>query len=172
MEVGGRNKWQGGFPGLKVGVISDTHGLTRPEALRALTGVEQIIHAGDIGAPEVLAELTATAPVTAVKGNVDQGQLWAREIPAQQRFELAGWRILLLHDLNQVNQCEYDAPVDLVISGHSHQPQWQQTGGTAWLNPGSAGRRRFSLPVCLALVELTANKIVVEQVELISPLAG
>ena len=151
---------------MKIGVISDTHGLVRPEAIRALAGVQQIIHAGDIGGPEVLADLAEVAPVTAVIGNIDQGQPWAREIPEWRWLELAGWRILLLHDRNQASETIGETPVDLVISGHSHQPQWQKTGGVAWLNPGSAGRRRFSLPVSLAVVELAASSIKVDQIEL------
>lgn len=152
---------------MKIGVISDTHGLVRPEALRALAGVEQIIHAGDIGGPEVLAELAKVAPVTAVTGNVDQGQPWAAEIPSQVRFEIDGWSLLLLHDEKQTVPDQWPEPVDLVISGHSHRPHWRQSAGVSWLNPGSAGRRRFSLPVCLALVELTASEILVDRVELV-----
>lgn len=152
---------------MKIGVISDTHGLVRPEAQRALAGVEQIIHAGDIGGPEVLAELAGVAPVTAVTGNVDQGQPWAAEIPSQAWFEVGGWRVLLLHDEKQIAPDQWAKPVDLVISGHSHRPHWRQSDGVSWLNPGSAGRRRFSLPVCLALVELTVGEILVDQVELV-----
>jgi putative phosphoesterase len=152
---------------LKIGVISDTHGLVRPEALCALAGVEQIIHAGDIGGPEVLAELAKVAPVTAVTGNVDQGQPWAAGIPSQVWFEIDGWSVLLLHNEKQIAPNLWPESVDLVITGHSHRPHWRQSDGVSWLNPGSAGRRRFSLPVCLALVELTLGEILVDQVELV-----
>ncbi|MDF1818083.1 MAG: metallophosphoesterase family protein [Immundisolibacteraceae bacterium] len=157
---------------MKIGVVSDTHGLVRPETLSALAGVEQIIHAGDIGGPEVLAELANVAPVTAVTGNVDQGQPWAAEIPSQVLFEIDGWKVFLLHDEKQIALDQWPKPVDLVISGHSHRPHWRQSDGVSWLNPGSAGRRRFSLPVCLALVELRANEILVDGVELVQPLSG
>ena len=154
---------------MKIGVISDTHGLLRPEAVRALAGVEQIIHAGDIGSAEVLAALAEIAPVSAITGNIDYQQRWAEAIPTRREFELAGWQITLLHDRNQLQAAASSRPADLVISGHSHQPGWQQADGTdgvAWLNPGSAGPRRFSLPVCLALVELGATSIKAEIIEL------
>jgi len=155
---------------MKVGVISDTHGLLRPEAVRALAGVEQIIHAGDIGSVEVLIELAKLAPVTAVVGNVDTQQPWAEGIPERRQFNLVGWRITLLHDRAQLElgECIDNEVADLVISGHSHRPQWQQADGTRWLNPGSAGRRRFNLPICLALVELHETGIEVEIVDLIA----
>jgi len=157
---------------MKIGVISDTHGLLRPEAVRALTGVEQIIHAGDIGSADVLAGLARLAPVTAVVGNIDCQQPWASGIPERCQFDLDGWRILLLHDRAQVGGGAGSEAVDLVISGHSHRPDWQladwqHSDGPAWLNPGSAGRRRFSLPVCLALVELATTGIEVKIVELV-----
>lgn len=154
---------------MKVGVISDTHGLLRPEAVSALAGVEQIIHAGDIGSAEVLAALAELAPVTAITGNIDYQQPWAEAIPTYREFELAGWQITLLHDRNELPEGTRGRSADLVISGHSHQPGWQPADrptSVAWLNPGSAGPRRFSLPVCLALVELGAIRIEVEIIEL------
>ena len=151
---------------MKIGVISDTHGLLRPEAVTALAGVEQILHAGDIGCAEVLEQLNLIAPATAVRGNIDLGKAWASHLPDQVELKLLNWRLLLLHDANEVSVADQHLQVDLVVSGHSHKPRWQQDGEIRWLNPGSAGRRRFSLPVSLALLELTEHEICVEMVDL------
>lgn len=150
---------------MRIGVISDTQGLLRPEALAALAGVEQVIHAGDIGGLQVLTGLGQLAPVTAVAGNIDLGQEWSASLAEQQRLELAGWQILLVHDRAQVDQ---PADVDLVIYGHSHRPQWQRHETVHWLNPGSAGRRRFTLPVSLAILELNGATINVNFVDLLA----
>ena len=151
---------------MKVGVISDTHGLLRPAAIDALTGVEQILHAGDIGDGQVLEQLSQLAPVTAVRGNVDVGHPWAAELPDRVELQLINWRVLLLHDSNQASRDSLLGQIDLVISGHSHQPLWQQDERISWLNPGSAGRRRFSLPISLALVDLSEQNIRVEMIAL------
>jgi putative phosphoesterase len=132
-----------------IGVISDTHGLLRPEAVAALQGVSQIWHAGDIGTPEVLTQLSAIAPVTAVRGNNDRAP-WAREIPETAVIELAGRLIYLLHDLSELDLDPSAAGISLVIHGHTHRPSWLEKHDVSYLNPGSAGPRRFSLPITLA----------------------
>jgi hypothetical protein len=136
----------------RIGIISDTHGLLRPEAERGLTGVNHIIHAGDIGRPEIVEALRRIAPVTAIRGNVDSGE-WAREYPDTKLVRLAGKSIYVLHDLKTL-QADPSAGVDVIISGHSHVPKIDTVGGVLYLNPGSAGRRRFKLPVTLATLEV------------------
>jgi putative phosphoesterase len=136
----------------RIGIISDTHGLLRPEAERSLTGVNHIIHAGDIGRPEIVEALRRIAPVTAIRGNVDSGE-WAREYPDTKLVRLAGKCIYVLHDLKTL-QADSGAGVDVIISGHSHVPKIDTVGGVLYLNPGSAGRRRFKLPVTLATLEI------------------
>lgn len=141
--------------GLTVGVVSDTHGLVRPEALRALSGSEVILHAGDVGGPHVLEALAQIAPVFAVRGNVDGG--WARLLPERRLLELGGARVLLLHDRALAGSRPFAQPAPggrrapsgerVVVFGHSHQPLAEREGGVLWFNPGSAGPRRFSLPV-------------------------
>ena len=137
----------------KIGIISDTHGLLRPEAERALTGVDHIIHAGDIGRHEIVDALRRIAPVTAIRGNVDSGE-WAREYPDTKRVRLAGRSIYVLHDLKRL-QADPAAGIDVIISGHSHVPKIDTIDGVLYLNPGSAGRRRFKLPIALATLEVT-----------------
>jgi putative phosphoesterase len=136
----------------RIGIISDTHGLLRPEAERGLTGVDHIIHAGDIGRPEIVEALRRIAPVTAIRGNVDGGE-WAREYPDTKLLRLAGKSIYILHDLKTL-QADPGAGVDVIISGHSHVPKIDTVGGVLYLNPGSAGRRRFKLPITLATLEV------------------
>ena len=142
---------------LRVGVISDTHGLVRPEALRALRGVELIVHAGDIGAPAVLDALRALAPVVAVRGNNDRGA-WARDIPERVTHECGGHRLHLLHDVKELALDRDGADVDVVIAGHSHRPSIVERDGVLFLNPGSAGPRRFSLPISVATLTLGAGR--------------
>ena len=132
-----------------VGVISDTHGLVRPEALAALAGVEHIVHAGDIGGDAVLDALRAIAPVTAVRGNNDHGS----PLPETQMIELGGRTFYVLHDLNELDLDPRAAGVDVVVAGHSHKPLHEVRGGVCYLNPGSAGPRRFKLPIALARVD-------------------
>lgn len=143
---------------MKVGVISDTHGLLRPEALAALKGCERIIHAGDIGKPEVLEHLAAIAPLFVVRGNNDQNVPWAEHLPDLLRLDLNGWQTLLVHDIADV-PAVLDEGIKLVITGHSHKPLIQWRGETLYLNPGSAGPRRFKLPVTLALLEVLETSI-------------
>ncbi|MEX3772912.1 metallophosphoesterase family protein [Pseudomonas sp. MYb118] len=143
---------------MKVGVISDTHGLLRPEAAAALQGCERIVHAGDIGSREILDQLQAIAPLTVVRGNNDLEAAWAVGLPDLLRFELDGWQALLVHDIADV-PVALEEEVRLVITGHSHKPLIEWRGERLFINPGSAGRRRFKLPVTLALLEVDATEI-------------
>ena len=137
----------------RIGIISDTHGLLRLEAERGLTGVDHIIHAGDIGRSEIVDALRRIAPVTAIRGNVDSGE-WAREYPDTKFVRLAGKSIYVLHDLKTL-QADPGADIDIIISGHSHVPKIDTVGGVLYLNPGSAGPRRFKLPITLVTLEIT-----------------
>jgi putative phosphoesterase len=141
----------------RIGVISDTHGLLRPEAERCLAGVDHILHAGDIGRPEIINALRSIAPVTAIRGNVDSGE-WAREYPDTKLVRLAGKSIYVLHDLKTL-QVDPGAGIDVIVSGHSHVPKIDSVGGLLYLNPGSAGPRRFKLPITLATLEVTPEGI-------------
>ncbi|KPA89309.1 metallophosphoesterase family protein [Pseudomonas asplenii] len=143
---------------MKVGVISDTHGLLRPEAIAALQGCERIIHAGDIGKPEVLERLSAIAPLFVVRGNNDQNLPWAGHLPDVLRLDLDGWPTLLVHDLADVPAL-LDETIRVVITGHSHKPLIEWRGECLYLNPGSAGPRRFKLPVTLALLDVQGASI-------------
>jgi putative phosphoesterase len=145
-------------PAMIVGVISDTHGLLRPQAIAALQGCDRIIHAGDIGSAQILDQLAAIAPLDAVRGNNDLDAPWARELPDCLRLDLNGWRVLLAHDIADV-AISVDDRIDLVITGHSHKPGIEWRDERLYLNPGSAGRRRFKLPVTLALLEVHAQSI-------------
>ncbi|MCK1718157.1 metallophosphoesterase family protein [Bradyrhizobium sp. 141] len=136
-----------------IGVISDTHGLLRPEVERCFAGVSHIIHAGDIGAPEVVEALRRIAPVTAIRGNVDRGA-WTKSYPDTQTLRLGGHCFYILHDLNDLTVIPADLGIDIVVSGHSHRVQISTKEGVLYLNPGSAGRRRFKLPITLATLEL------------------
>jgi uncharacterized protein len=125
----------------------------RPEAERALTGVDHIIHAGDIGRPEIVDALRRIAPVSAIGGNVDSGE-WARQYPDTKLVRLAGKSIYVLHDVKTL-QADLGAGIDVIVSGHSHVPKIDAVGGVLYLNPGSAGPRRFKLPITLATLEVT-----------------
>ena len=148
-----------------IGVISDTHGLLRAEALAALRGSEHIIHAGDVGAPEILDELSATAPVTAVRGNVDKGA-WARKLPETEVVELGGISVYVLHDLAQLDLKPEAAGFKVVISGHSHVPKQETREGVLYFNPGSAGPRRFTLPVSVGRLTVEGGKVRAEIVKI------
>ena len=141
-----------------IGVISDTHGLLRPEALDALAGVEHIIHAGDIGSPDIVPRLAEIAPVTAIRGNVDT-QAWARDFPPSEVVTLAGRTIYVIHDLGDLDLDPAAAGFDMVVSGHSHMPKIETRQGVVYLNPGSAGPRRFRLPITIATVDLAADPL-------------
>jgi uncharacterized protein len=136
-----------------VGLISDTHGLMRPRALSALEGSDLIIHAGDVGKPEVLDQLRALAPLVAVRGNVDQGA-WASLLPVTAVAEAGGSRIYVIHDIGQLDLDPAAAGFHAVVSGHSHKPVHSERNGVMYLNPGSAGPRRFKLPITVARLGL------------------
>jgi len=148
-------------PSLLIGIISDTHGLLRPEAMEALRGVGHIIHAGDVGEPEILDSLAAIAPVTAVRGNIDKG-LWARRLPESEVVEIGGTSIYILHDLGALDLKPDVAGFGAVISGHSHVPKQEVRGGVLYFNPGSAGPRRFKLPVTVGRIIVEGSRIQAE----------
>jgi putative phosphoesterase len=148
-----------------VGVISDTHGLLRPEARAALAGVELIIHAGDVGRPAILDELRQIAPLIAVRGNVDGGS-WAEALPLTEVVTIGGRLVYLLHDLLQLDLDPAAAGFEAVIFGHSHRPEISEKGGVLYLNPGSAGPRRFTLPVTLARLSASSQGLEAKIIEL------
>ena len=148
-----------------IGVISDTHGLLRPEAIDALRESDHIIHAGDVGSPEILEKLAAIAPVTAVRGNVDK-EAWSRNLPETEVLELGGISLYVLHDLAQLDLNPEAAGFAVVISGHSHVPKQEMLDGVLYFNPGSAGPRRFKLPVSVGRLILRDGEVRGELVEL------
>ncbi|KJR97914.1 MAG: phosphodiesterase [Desulfobulbaceae bacterium BRH_c16a] len=148
-----------------IGVISDTHGLVRKEALQALKGSTLIIHAGDIGSPQVLESLRSIAPVVAVRGNIDKGQ-WAQALPKWEVVEIAGISLYVIHDLNDLDLDPAAAGFSAVISGHSHRPSIQTLNDILLLNPGSAGPRRFTLPVSAALIYVKNGMLEPQLIEL------
>lgn len=152
---------------LTVGVISDTHGLLRPEAVAALAGVDHILHAGDVGRPDILASLKAIAPTTAVRGNVDHG-VWATALPMTEVVRLGGLDVYMLHDLGALDLDPVAAGFAAVITGHSHQPRAERKRGVLYLNPGSAGPRRFTLPVTLSILRITGGTIEHERIDLLA----
>jgi putative phosphoesterase len=149
-----------------VGVIADTHGLVRPEAKAALKDCDAIVHAGDIGNSSVLDEIGAIAPLTAIRGNVDK---WATDMPDTEVVEIGGRYLYLLHDLNELDLDPVAAGFDAVISGHSHRPGVRERDGVLYLNPGSAGPRRFDLPIALALLQISSDGMEARIVELLAP---
>src|SRR6202158_1873759 len=150
---------------ITLGVISDTHGLLRPEAVKALHGSDRILHAGDIGAPEILQALAQIAPVTAIRGNVDTAS-WARALPQTEVVEAGGVSIYILHDLGQLDLKPEAAGFRVVVYGHSHQPKMEEKNGVLYFNPGSAGPRRFHLPVSVGRLTIGAGNVQAELVEL------
>jgi uncharacterized protein len=148
-----------------LGVISDTHGLLRPAAVEALLECRLILHAGDVGSPEILDALAALAPVTAIRGNVDRGA-WARALPETEVVESGGLSIYLIHDLGKLDLKPEAAKFSVVIYGHSHQPNIEEKRGVLYFNPGSAGPRRFNLPVSVGKLIISAGKITAEILEL------
>ena len=138
---------------LTVGVISDTHGLLRPVAVEALRGVDRLIHAGDVGKEAVLTELATLAPVVAVRGNVDRGE-WAERLPLTETVQIIDTRLYVIHDVKELDLDPRAASIRAVISGHSHQASIREENGVLYLNPGSAGPRRFKLPLSVALLEI------------------
>jgi len=148
-----------------LGLISDTHGLLREEALRALRGSDLILHAGDVGAPEILEALKTVAPVVAVRGNVDTGR-WAQALPLTEVIQAGSTTVYMLHILHDLDINATSAGIHIVVSGHSHKPEQTEKGGVLYVNPGSAGPRRFRLPVTVARVDLGVRPWRVEFVQL------
>ena len=143
---------------IRIGVISDTHGLLRSEALKALQGVEHILHAGDVGDAAILDALRAIAPVTAIRGNIDEGGPCGH-LPTTELAELVGKNIYMLHDVKQLDLNPEAAGISAVIFGHSHKPLVEWRRGVLFLNPGSAGPRRFELPVTLAWLTIEDDSL-------------
>ena len=150
-----------------IGLISDTHGLLRDEAVRALEGSELIIHAGDVGKPEILDVLKAVAPVVAVRGNIDTAT-WALTLPTTAVAEAGAATIYVLHDVHELDLDPAAAGFQIVVSGHSHKPSRTERNGVLYINPGSAGPRRFQLPVTVAQLDLSKKPWNVEFIELSS----
>jgi len=150
-----------------IGVISDTHGLLRPEAIQALRGSDHIIHAGDVGDPTILERLGELAPLTAVRGNVDV-EAWARKIPESNVLEIQGCTIYVLHDLGALDLNPESAGFQAVIYGHSHMPRQEFKKGVLYFNPGSAGPRRFHLPISVGKVFVERTKLRAEILELVT----
>jgi putative phosphoesterase len=148
-----------------VGLISDTHGLLREEALRALQGSDLIIHAGDVGKPEILDTLRRIAPVVAVRGNIDQGA-WAESLPATAVAEAGPVVLYVLHDVHELDLDPVAAGFHAVVSGHSHKPGCTERSGVLYINPGSAGPRRFNLPVTVARLDLHATPWKIDFIDL------
>lgn len=149
----------------KIGVISDTHGLLRPEASAALQGVHHILHAGDVGKPEILTQLAAIAPLTAIRGNIDRGP-WAEALPPTEVVEFDGTFCYLIHDRQDLDLDPAAAGFQVVITGHSHRPLIETVDGVCYLNPGSAGPRRFRLPITLAYLYVDGTALHTELVDL------
>ena len=143
---------------MRIGVISDTHGLLRPEALAFLQGSDRIVHGGDIGDPRILDALAAIAPLTVVRGNND-GAAWADGVPDTALLEVGGLRLFAIHDLAQLRIDPVAAGIRVVVSGHSHRPLAEQRGPVLYLNPGSAGPRRFKLPISVAELRIEGDAI-------------
>lgn len=148
-----------------VGVISDTHGLLRPQALDALLGSQYILHAGDIGTREIISTLETIAPVTAIRGNVDR-ERWTKQFKDTEVVELAGLDFYILHDLNALDLNPKSAGFAAVISGHSHRPRQEVRDGVLYFNPGSAGPRRFRLPITVGRLEIADGKLSSRIIEL------
>jgi len=156
----------GVIPGERaIGVISDTHGLLRLEAIEALRGSELIVHAGDIGGPQVLDGLRALAPVVAVRGNNDR-DAWGSALRATEVVEVGDVHLYVLHDLHELDLDPRAAGFRAVISGHSHRPLSEERKGVLYLNPGSAGPRRFNLPIAVAILRVAGTSLSAEIIEL------
>jgi uncharacterized protein len=152
--------------GVIIGVISDTHGLLRPEALTALLGSDYIIHAGDIGDPDIVKHLTKIAPVTSIRGNVDQ-EAWAKKIPATNVLEVGGISIYVLHNLSELDLKPEAAGFSVVVYGHSHVAKQEIKNGVLYFNPGSAGPRRFRLPVTVGRLMVRDEEVSGKIVEIV-----
>jgi hypothetical protein len=150
---------------LRIGLISDTHGLLRPEASTFLRGCTHIVHAGDVGNQKILAELSAIAPTTAVRGNNDTGR-WAETLAETQLLHFEKMSLYLIHDLSQLEIDPQAAGVGVVVSGHSHQPVIRERGDVLYINPGSAGPRRFKLPISIGEILIAGRSVAPRIVEL------
>lgn len=148
-----------------IGVISDTHGLLRPQAVEALQGSDMIVHGGDIGSADVVKRLSTIAPVVAIRGNVDREE-WANEFPLTETIDVQGRIIYILHNLKELEFDPKVAGISIVISGHSHKPRLDKKDDVLYLNPGSAGPRRFKLPLSVARLQLTSQEIDAQILEL------
>ena len=148
-----------------IGIISDTHGLVRPEALEALKGVDMILHAGDIGSQDVLDTLNEIAPVVAVRGNNDKGE-WAHSLPDWEVVEVGNVSIYMLHNVKEIDISPSGGGFQAVVSGHSHKPAVEEQRGVLYINPGSAGPKRFTLPVSLAHLHVLGEKLQAKIIEL------
>jgi uncharacterized protein len=149
----------------RLGIISDTHGLLRPEAAAFLQGCDRILHGGDIGGAELLTQLTTIAPTMAVRGNNDTGA-WAEVIPETQSFEFGGIHVYAIHDLSRLDIDPSESGIQVVVSGHSHKPLIENRDGILFINPGSAGPRRFKLPISIAEILVEGGVISSRLVEL------
>jgi putative phosphoesterase len=150
---------------LTVGLISDTHGLLRQGAVDALRDSDVIVHAGDIGDPQILSQLSRLAPVTAVRGNVDRGD-WASSLPDTAVLTVGDAVILVIHNVAELDLDPAAAGFQAVVSGHSHQPGWHEKDGVLFVNPGSAGPRRFTLPISLGRLRVAGTRMTAELIEL------
>ena len=148
-----------------IGIISDTHGLLRPEAVEALRGVDLILHAGDVGSAEVLDDLKSIAPVMAVRGNNDKGD-WANDLPQWEVAVVEPVYVYMIHDLKEMDLSPAAAGFQVVVSGHSHKPSVEEHKGVLYVNPGSAGPRRFTLPISIARLKVNGAAVSAELVEL------
>jgi putative phosphoesterase len=148
-----------------IGIISDTHGLLRPETLDELSDSDLIVHAGDIGCMEIIHQLSSIASVSAIRGNIDKGE-WASVFPEEDVVAVAGKYIYLIHNLGEINLDPAAAEFDLVVSGHTHRPLIEKKDGVLYVNPGSAGPRRFTLPVALAKAHITSEGVTAEITEI------
>ncbi len=151
---------------MTVGVIADTHGLMRPEAIEALDGSDHIFHAGDIGSPEILDALRSLAPLCVIRGNNDD-KPWAADLPDALTVDLAGVRLHMLHDRKELDRYPAPAGTQVIIAGHSHKPLLEWRGDTFHLNPGAAGRRRFRLPITVARLLIDDGRIEAEHIDLL-----
>jgi uncharacterized protein len=150
-----------------IGIISDTHGVLKEQALKALKGVDHILHAGDVGGPEIVAALQKVAPVTAVRGNTDRDE-WGKALPFDQMITMDGHTFYVLHDLNDLDLSPGAAGIQVVISGHTHQPVIRKEGSVLYMNPGSASQRRRGGPLSLGRIQTAAHGIQPEIIELIT----
>lgn len=153
------------MPTRTIGLISDTHGLLRPEAVAALRGSDFIIHAGDIGDPKILDALRQIAPLTAIRGNNDTGG-WASRLKDTEVLEIGETRIYVIHNLAELDINPAATGIHVIVSGHSHKPEYRETGGIHYINPGSAGPRRFTLPIAVGRLQIAGDRVTGELTKL------